>query len=272
MRLFASPAFSGAALVMALTLFAQVGLVFALSEYFGLVRHASTLDIGVRLIALNGFTVVLGPLVGRLMNRTSPGLLLVIGLVVGGTGALCVTLFHAGTGTGEAALLIGVLGIGIALAMAPITTIAMDSFPHRLASTAGAANSALRQIGSALGPAVFGVVLTHRTLGRPARTPRPVRSLPGRPGPGERHGLPRGHPGGAFLHLNTPRATGRALSAYGASFTDALHTCALTGSVGMLVAALIALVTIGVRARPAHGAGAPAGLTHPAGAVAGDMG
>src|SRR5262249_8485885 len=113
MRLFKSTAFSGAALVMALTLFAQVGLVFALSEYFGLVHHASTLDIGVRLIALNGFTVVLGPVIGRLMHRFTPGLVLVAGLLVGGVGALLVNLFDATTGTGDAVLVIAVLGLGI---------------------------------------------------------------------------------------------------------------------------------------------------------------
>ncbi|MEU6139677.1 MFS transporter [Streptomyces sp. NPDC047081] len=266
MRLFKSSAFSGAALVMALTLFAQVGLVFALSEYFGLVHHASTLDIGVRLVAINGFTVVLGPLVGRLMNRTSPGLLLVTGLVIGGIGALCVNLFQASTGTGEAALVIGILGIGIALAMAPITTIAMNSLPHRLAGTAGAANSALRQIGSALGPAVFGVILTNRTLD----------TLPGHlagsglsaADQGQVNGLVSnvGIQAGAFLHLKTPQSTGQALSAYGASFTDALHTCALIGGIGMLVAAVIALVMIGVRARSAQPTEAEAvPVTHPAG-------
>ncbi|WP_046727288.1 MFS transporter [Streptomyces humi] len=266
MRLFRSSAFSGAALVMALTLFAQVGLVFALSEYFGLVHHASTWDIGVRLVALNGFTVVLGPLVGRLMNRTAPGLLLVTGLVVGGAGALCVNLFRATTGTGEAALVIGVLGIGIALAMAPITTIAMNSVPHRLAGSAGASNSALRQIGSALGPAVFGVVLTNRTLD----------TLPGHLaasglGPadqGQVNGMVShvGIQAGAFLRLKTPEATGRALSAYGASFTDALHTCALVGGIGMLVAAALALTLIGIRTRPAHDTDRAAGAaTHPAG-------
>ncbi|MFE6889574.1 MFS transporter [Streptomyces sp. NPDC057694] len=253
MRLFTSPAFSGAAFVMALTLFAQVGLVFALSEYFGLVHHASTWDIGLRLLALNGFTVVLGPLVGRLMRRsTPPGLLLVCGLVVGGVGALCVGLFHADTGTGTAALVIAVLGVGIALAMAPITTIAMDSLPGRLASTAGAANSALRQIGSALGPAVFGVVLTERTLS----------TLPGhladsgldRAGQGQVYGTVSdvGIQAGAFLHLDSGQDTARALAAYGDSFTAALHTCALVGGIGMLLAAAVAAVTIGVRSRAAH--------------------
>ncbi|MEU6841979.1 MFS transporter [Streptomyces sp. NPDC046716] len=253
LRLFASPAFSGAAFVMALTLFAQVGLVFALSEYFGLVHHASTWDIGLRLLALNGFTVVLGPLVGRLLRRsTPPGLLLVSGLVVGGIGALCVGLFHADTGTGTAALVIAVLGIGIALAMAPITTIAMDSLPGRLASTAGAANSALRQIGSALGPAVFGVVLTERTLS----------ALPGHladsgldpAAQGQVHGMvsEAGIQAGAFLHLGSARDTARALTAYGDSFTAALHTCALVGGIGMLLAAAVAAVTVGVRSGAAH--------------------
>ncbi|MDQ0766469.1 hypothetical protein QF027_009104 [Streptomyces canus] len=38
-------------------------------------------------IAFNGFTVGLGPLVGRLMKRPTPGVLLVTGLAVGGAGA-----------------------------------------------------------------------------------------------------------------------------------------------------------------------------------------
>ncbi|MFK0168800.1 DHA2 family efflux MFS transporter permease subunit [Streptomyces sp. NPDC090306] len=276
MRLFSSPAFSGAALVMAVTLFAQVGLVFSLSEYFGLVHHASTWDTGLRLIALNGFTVVLSPLVGRLMNRFSPGLLLVTGLVVGGIGALLVNLFKADTGTGEAALVIAVLGIGIALAMAPITTIAMNSLPRNLAGTAGSANSALRQIGSALGPAIFGVILTNRTLDTlPAHVGQS--GLSAADG-GQVIGIVDnvGIQAGAFLQLKTPEATGRALSAYGASFTDALHTCALVGGIGMLVAAVIALALIGVRNRRPVDAGVAAeaaAATHPAGVSAvGDAG
>ena len=247
MRLFRSGAFSGAAVVMAVLLFAQVGLVFALSEYFGLVHHASAWDIGVRLIALNGFTVILGPVVGQLMNRLSPGLVLFVGLVIAGVGALLVNLFKADTGTGEAALVIAVLGIGIALAMAPITTIAVNSVPGRLAATAGSANSALRQIGSALGPAIFGVILTNRTLA----------ALPGHLAASGLSGQNQGRvdgmvssvgiQAGAFLQLSTPQSTGQALTAYGDSFTDALHTCALVGGIGILAAAALSLALIGVR-------------------------
>lgn len=264
MRLFRSRVFSGAAFIMAVALFAQVGLVFALSEYFGLVHHASTLDIGVRLLALNGVTVVLGPFIGRLINRLGPGLPLVVGLVVGGVGALGVCLFHASTGTAEAALIIAVLGLGIALALAPITTIAMGSAPRDLAGTAGFANSTLRQIGSALGPAVFGVVLTSRTLA----------ALPGhlassglsRADQGQVGGLVShvGIQAGAFLHLDTPAATGRAASAYGASFTDALHVCAMISGIGMLVAAVVAATLIGLRNRVPRNSAAAALAPAPA--------
>jgi EmrB/QacA subfamily drug resistance transporter len=256
MRLFRSRAFSGAAIVMAVLLLAQVGLVFALSEYFGLVHGASTWDIGLRLVALNGFTVVLGPLVGRMMNRVAPGLVLFVGLLIAGVGALLVNLFKADTSTAEAALVIAVLGIGIALAMAPITTIAVNSVPRRLAATAGSANSALRQIGSALGPAIFGVILTDRVLS--ALPSHLAASGLNQADQGQVDGMVNnvGIQAGAFLHLSTQQSTGQAFTAYGDSFTDALHTCALVGGVAILAAAVIALVLIGVRPRAADTADA----------------
>ena len=246
-RLFRSAAFSGAALVITITLFAQVGLVFTLSEFFGLVRHASTLDIGVLLIALNGFAVLLGPALGRMMYRLTPGLVLVAGLAIGGVAALCMGFFRADTSTATAVLVIGLFGLGIALALAPITTIAVNSVPAHLAGTAGTANSALRQIGSALGPAVFGVVLTDRLL---AALPRHLAdSGLGIGDQGMVAGIvsKAGIQAGAFLHLGSGRGTALAHAAYGVSFSDALHTCALIAGVGMLLAGVIALVLIGVR-------------------------
>ena len=272
LRLFRSRSFSGAAIVMAILLFAQVGLVFALSEYFGLVHHASTWDIGVRLIALNGFTVVLGPLVGRMMNRLAPGRVLFAGLVIAGIGALLVTVLKPDTGTGETVLVVAVLGIGIALAIAPITTIAVNSVPRRLAATAGSSNSALRQIGSALGPAVFGVILTNRTL---ATLPGHLAASGlGQADQGTVNGTVSsvGIQAGAFLHLSTPQTTGQALAAYGDSFTDALHTCALVGGIGVLSAAVISLILIGVRTRGGQTIDVPETISATATSAAGQAG
>jgi EmrB/QacA subfamily drug resistance transporter len=267
MRLFRSMVFSGAAVVMTLTLFAQIGLVFSLSEYFGLVDHVSTLDIGLRLLPLNGLTVVAGPVVARLMNRISHGLLLVVGLVIAGIGGLLVSVFDASTGTGTIVLVVAVLGLGLSVALAPVTSIAVHSVPREVAATAGSANSSLRQIGSALGPAIFGVILTDRVLATLAGHLAASGLSPASQGEvsGIVHGA--GIQAGAFLRLKTAQTTAQAVGAYDASFTDALHTCALIGGIGMLAAAATALVFIGVRVHAAHPTEASA-VTHPAGASA----
>ncbi|MYU32352.1 transporter [Streptomyces sp. SID8358] len=131
----------------------------------------------------------------------------------------------------------------------------MNSLPPRLAPTAGAASSALRQIGSALGPAVFGVLLTNRTL---STLPGPLAASDlGTADRGQVLGMvsDAGIQAGAFLRLSTGPTTAEAQSVYGASFTDALRTCALVGGIGMLAAAAVALATIGVR-KTAHNAAA----------------
>lgn len=248
-RLFRSAVFSSAAVVMIITLFAQIGLVFSLSEYFGLVAHASTLAIAMRLLPVNGLTIIVSPFVGRLMNRVAPGLLLGAGLLIAGAGALLVLTFGPATGTGTVVLSVAVLGLGLSIALPPVTTIAVHCVPHQTIAVAGAANSSLRQIGSALGPAIFGVVLTSRLLA----------TLPGHlatsglsaAGQGETNGMIHGAgiQAGAFLHLQAAQATGQALSAYAASFTDALHTCALIGGIGMLASAVLVFAFINVRVR-----------------------
>ncbi|MDQ1065428.1 hypothetical protein QFZ32_000868 [Streptomyces canus] len=110
-------------------------------------------------------------------------------------------------------------GVGIEPAMAPMTTIAMDSLPRQ---PAGPAVCGLRSAVCGLRSAVCGVILTHRVLD----------TLPGHPA---RAGIGTADQG---------QVLGRA------GFTDALYTRAPRRRIGMLVAAMIAAVLIGVR-RPA---------------------
>jgi hypothetical protein len=144
--------------------------------------------------------------------------------------------------------------------------------PRALAATAGSANSALRQIGSALGPAIFGVILTNRTL---ATLPGHLAASGlGQADQGTVNGTVSsvGIQAGAFLHLSTPQTTGQALAAYGASFTDALHTCALVGGIGVLSAAVISLILIGVRTRGGQTIDVPETISATATSAAGQAG
>lgn len=195
MRLFRSAKFSGAALAMVLTLFAQVGLVFALSEYFGLVHHTSTLDGGIRLIALSGFTVVLGPLVGQLMNRFTPGLLLAVGLAIGGVGALCVLLFHVDTDVATELLLLGVLG-----PRHRVSTRTDHHNRHGQPTAEPRGNGRLREQRTTPDRQCPrpGDLRSHphrANTADPARTHRTIRARRHRPKPHPRHGRRRRHTG-----------------------------------------------------------------------------
>ncbi|MGW1667128.1 MFS transporter, partial [Streptomyces microflavus] len=224
LKLFSSRSFTGAGVVTVITMFGLVGIVFSLSLFFGNVQHLSALDIAYRFLLINGLTVVIGPIVGRLMGRIPSGALLTVGLVVTGIGML--TLNSLEPDTGFAALVgpLVVIGVGFAFVMTPITSVAVSSVPHHLAGMAGAGNNTLRQLGGALGPAVLGAVLTNRI----------VAALPDNLAASGLAPADRKHVTSAVSdeglsaagHLGlAPEATGKALSAVGDSFADALHLC-----------------------------------------------
>ncbi|MEU0935275.1 MFS transporter [Embleya sp. NPDC005971] len=256
LKLFSSPSFTGAGVVTMITMFGLVGIVFSLSLFFGNVQHLSALDVAYRFLLINGLTVVLGPIVGRLMGRIPSGALLTFGLVCTGIGMLTLNTLEPDTGF---AALIGplvVIGVGFAFVMTPITSVAVSSVPHHLAGMASAGNNTLRQLGGALGPAVLGVVLTNRIT---AALPEHLTASGLAPADREHVTSAVSDEGlSAAGHLGlAPEATGKALSAVGDSFADALHLCMTIAGLGMFVAAAVAVLTIGVR-RPRTPIGATA--------------
>jgi EmrB/QacA subfamily drug resistance transporter len=250
LKLFSSRAFTGAGIVTMLTMFGLVGIVFSLSLFFGNVQRLSALEIAYRFLIINGLGVLIGPIVGRLMGRIAPGVLLTGGLVVTGIGMLTLNTLQPDTGF---AALIGPLvtiGIGFAFVMTPITAVAVGSVPHHLAGMASAGNNTLRQLGGAMGPAILGAVLTSRIAS----------ALPGHLASSGLSPADRDHVNSAVSdeglsaagHLGlSPEATGKALDAVGAGFADALHLCMTLAGIGMLVAAAVTVWLIGLKHRPA---------------------
>ncbi|MFI6587096.1 MFS transporter [Embleya sp. NPDC050493] len=257
LKLFSSRSFTGAGVVTMITMFGLVGIVFSLSLFFGNVQHLSALDIAYRFLLINGLTVVIGPIVGRLMGRIPSGALLTFGLVVTGIGMLTLNTLEPDTGFAAMAGPLVVIGVGFAFVMTPITSVAVSSVPHHLAGMASAGNNTLRQLGGALGPAVLGVVLTNRIA---AALPENLTASGLAPADREHVTSAVSDEGlSAAGHLGLPpEATGKALSAVGNSFADALHLCMTIAGLGMFVAAAVTVLMIGVR-RPKT----PAGTTAP---------
>jgi predicted MFS family arabinose efflux permease len=165
MSLFQSPAFSAAGFSALIALFALVGTIFLLSLFFGAGQHLSPLAIGVRLLFINGVTAVANPLVGRLLTRWPPIALLAVGLALGSVAMFLLTGMQADTSIGAAAWRLATLGVADAFMLSAVAVAAIHAVPHRLAGMAAAGNTALRQYGGALGPAVLGVILTSRMAG-----------------------------------------------------------------------------------------------------------
>jgi len=168
--LFRSPEFSASGFAALVALFALVGAGFLLSIFLGGTQHLSPLEIATRMVFLNGVTGVASPLVGRLIGRVAPVAVLTSGLAIGVVAMFLLTAVQADTGFAELAWRLALLGIAQALMLSGVSVAAIQSVPHALAGMAGAANTALRQTGAALGPAVLGVIFAERVAGGASTT------------------------------------------------------------------------------------------------------
>lgn len=161
-RLFRSPAFSAAGFGALVALFAMVGTFFLLSVFFGAAQHLSALDIGLRLLCINLVTAIFSPIAGMAMRRISPVALLTFGLTLSAVTMLLLCALDDDTSFVDAAWRLALMGVANAFILGTMAVAAIQAVPHRLAGMAAAANTALRQYGAALGPAVLGVVFTTR--------------------------------------------------------------------------------------------------------------
>jgi MFS family permease len=161
-RLFRSPAFSAAGLGAFVALFGLVGTFFLISIFFGAAQHLSALQIAYRLLCINAVTIAVNPLVGRALRRVSAVALLAAGLALSTVAMLLLCTMGDDPSFLAAAWRLAVLGVADALVLSTMAVAAIHAVPHRLAGMAAAANTALRQYGAALGPAVLGVVFATR--------------------------------------------------------------------------------------------------------------
>lgn len=165
LAIFRSPAFSAAGFAGVIAMFSIVGGMFLLSLFLGFVQQLDALEIALRLLFATGLGVAVGPLAARLMQRLKAMHVLALGLVIGATGLFSLTFITADTGVWDLGWRLAIFGLGNTTMMTAVTTAAINSTPLRMAGMAAATNTVLRQYGGALGPAILGVVFSHRLAG-----------------------------------------------------------------------------------------------------------
>jgi MFS transporter, DHA2 family, multidrug resistance protein len=158
-RLFASPGFRWGTILATLVSFAMFGLFFALPQYFQDVRGASPLGSGLRLLPMVGGMLV-GMISGTRLKKPriaiTTGYLLVAAAMA--IGALTTLTSSTGYTVGWVAL----AGLGLGLVMPAAMGIAIGDLSAERSGAGSALLTALRQVGSTIGVAVLGTVISNR--------------------------------------------------------------------------------------------------------------
>ncbi|WP_431038094.1 MFS transporter [Streptomyces sp. P6-2-1] len=161
-RLFLRPAFG---VVMCAALAYNAG-AFGVLPYTSLwlqtLLGRDATGTGLALLPLAATSFVVAALGGRLLHGVSARWVLGGGLVLTGAGTAGQAVLGPGSGPGSLVVGLVVAGAGVGLAAPALGGAALASVAPEQAGTAGGAVNTFRQLGYALGVAVYGTVLTAR--------------------------------------------------------------------------------------------------------------
>jgi EmrB/QacA subfamily drug resistance transporter len=238
--LFRRRAFTGvqiAAFAVSVSLFS---LFLYLTLYLQDYLHYSPLQAGLRYLPITIGAFIAAPVAGALLGRVHARVLMAIGLAGTGAGLLLMSgLDHSSSWT---ALLPGFIIAGLAIGMLNpvIADVALSVVPKERSGMAAGVNDTFRQVGVALGTAVWGAIFLARgtstvsTLlaGTPAGTA------------GHPRQLVEAFSGGGFAaatHAIPSSARPAVVAATQQGFLNGLNTILIIGGVVALVGAVLAL-------------------------------
>jgi EmrB/QacA subfamily drug resistance transporter len=178
LRFFRSLPFSGATLTAVSAMGALGGFLFLNTLYLQDSRGYRPLVAGLFLLPMAAVMAICAPLAGRIVARRGARIpLLISGAATMAAGVLLTRM----TETSPPWYLIlsyAVFGIGLGLVNAPITNAAVSGMPRAQAGVAAGIASTSRQVGTSLGVAVMGSVLSASLHG-PVRTAFATATHPG---------------------------------------------------------------------------------------------
>lgn len=156
LEVFASRAFTAANLVTFAVYAALGGVFFFVALNLQVVAGFDPLAAGTAMLPLTGVMLLLSARAGALAQRIGPRLPMTVGPLLG-AGAL-VLFARVGAGAGYARAVLPpvlLLGLGLALTVAPLTSTALGALEDRRAGIASGVNNAVARIASLLAVAVL---------------------------------------------------------------------------------------------------------------------
>jgi len=161
LALFRRPPFSAAVLFGVLVNFAYYGTIFVLSFYLQKVRGYTVLHAGLVFLPLTGTFLFSNLASGRMAARCGLRLPMIVGGLIGASGYAALGWFGIADQASFMQMLPGLALIpaGMGLAVPAMTTSILSAVEHRQAGTASAILNTARQVGGAMGVAIFGALV-----------------------------------------------------------------------------------------------------------------
>ena len=246
MRFFENPRFSAASGAITLVFLAMFGSLFLMTQYLQGVLGYSTVKAGAVLIPQAVTMMILAPMSPIWVRRFGNKLVVAAGLTIVALSFILFSTFQPNSSTLHIILVMMLMAVGMSHVMAPCTDSIMGSLPRAKAGVGSAVNDTTRQMGGAIGVAVFGSLMaSHFTS-----------SMAGKLGsvlPDALVGQVKDNINSALaIAAKTPGAQPFRAQIVGAandSFVSGLHIIGVVAAVITLLAAVGVLIFLPARAR-----------------------
>jgi len=160
-RLFRLRGFAYGNLAALIVSLGEFGLIFVIPLFLQAVLGYSAFRTGVVLISLAAGAFVAGPSAAQLSSRIGARRVVSLGMALEAVGVLFVARILTPDVTGlELAPFLFVYGMGVGFATAQLTSVILADVPTEQSGQASGTQSTVRQVGSALGIAILGTLLT----------------------------------------------------------------------------------------------------------------
>jgi EmrB/QacA subfamily drug resistance transporter len=156
--LFRSRMFTGANVTALIVAFLISGLAFTGTMYFQNVHDYSPIESGMTMLPMVAVMMIMSPITGGLVGRVQIRTLILIGLLISGTGALFWLRASVDASYWTVLPAMMLVGLGNSFLFAPMTTGVMNSVPAAQVGVGSAVNGAVRETGFAFGVAVLGAI------------------------------------------------------------------------------------------------------------------
>ncbi len=159
MHFFENPRFSAASGAIALVFLSLYGTLFLLTQYLQSVLGYSTVEAGAVLLPQAVTLMIFAPLSSVWVQRLGNKIVVTAGLLLVTASLLLFNAYQADSSVAVVILVTVLMGLGMANVMAPCTDSIMGSLPRNKAGVGSAMNDTTRQMGGAIGVAVFGSIM-----------------------------------------------------------------------------------------------------------------